>query len=125
MSKPVSSVSSAISIRISNELLETVKEYAIANNLINNSGRPDKRGEPNLSQAFSQLAKVALGQSLIVSDSVSSNTSDDLRDTVKKLSDSVITLSDRLENMETAIANIKTSETTAPKKSKPLVSIAA
>jgi len=35
------------------------------------------------------------------------------------------TLLDRVEGLESAIANIKTSETTAPKKSKPLASIAA
>jgi hypothetical protein len=34
-------------------------------------------------------------------------------------------LLERVEGLESAIANIKTSETTAPKKSKPLISIAA
>lgn len=121
MSKPTSTISSAVSIRVSNELLEAVREYAIAHNLINQSGRPDKRGEPNLSQAFSELAKIGLGQKSEVSDSVSNPANDDLRDTVKKLCDSVSTLSDRLSNLETAIAtgkNNDSSEATAsPKKS--------
>jgi len=71
MSKPTSTISSAVSIRVSNELLDAVREYAIAHNLINQSGRPDKRGEPNLSQAFSELVKIGLGQEVTVSDSVS------------------------------------------------------
>jgi hypothetical protein len=121
MSKPTSTISSAVSIRVSNELLDAVREYAIAHNLINQSGRPDKRGEPNLSQAFSELAKIGLGQEVTVSDSVSNTANDDLRDTVKKLCDSVSILSDRLSNLETAIAtgkNDDSSEATAsPKKS--------
>jgi hypothetical protein len=104
MSKPTSTISSAISIRVSNELLDFVREYAISHNLINNSGRPDKRGEPNLSQAFSELVRLGLGQEITVSDSVSNPTNDDLRDTVKNLSDSVSILSDKLGNLETAIA---------------------
>lgn len=121
MSKPTSTISSAVSIRVSNELLDAVREYAIAHNLINQSGRPDKRGEPNLSQAFSELAKIGLGQEVTVSDSVSNTANNDLRDTVKKLCDSVSALSDRLSNLETAIAtgkNDDSSEATAsPKKS--------
>ena len=119
MSKPTSTISSAVSIRVSNELLDAVREYAIANNLINQSGRPDKRGEPNLSQAFSELAKIGLGQEVTVSDSVSNTTNDDLRDTVKKLCDSVSLLFDRLSNLETAIATDKnddSSEATASLK---------
>ena len=121
MSKPTSTISRAVSIRVSNELLEAVREYAIAHNLINQSGRPDKRGEPNLSQAFSELAKIALGQEVTVSDSVSNTANEDLRDTVKKLCDSVSTLSDRLSNLETAIATGKNDDsseaTVSPKKS--------
>lgn len=123
MSKPTSTISSAVSIRVSNTLLDSVREYAIAHNLINNSGRPDKRGEPNLSQAFSELVRLGLGQGITVSDSVSNPTNDDLRDTVKNLSDSVSILSDKLGNLETAIAPLLArlevletvrSETTAP-----------
>jgi ABC-type transporter Mla subunit MlaD len=114
MSKPTSGISSAVSIRISNELLEAVKGYAIANNIINTSGRNDDRGKPNLSQAFSELVSVALGLNT-VSDSVSSSDNSDLRDTVKKLSDTVLTLSDRLASVENAIATF-TSEATAPAK---------
>lgn len=126
MSKPTSTISSAVSIRVSNDLLDSIREYAIAHNLINNSGRPDKRGEPNLSQAFSELARLGLGQDITVSDSVSNSANDDLRDTVKNLSDSVSILSDKLGNLETAIApllarlkaletNLST-EATAPRK---------
>jgi hypothetical protein len=126
MSKPTSTISSAVSIRVSNELLDAVREYAIAHNLINQSGRPDKRGEPNLSQAFSELAKIGLGQEVTVSDSVSNTANDDLRDTVKKLCDSVSLLSDRLSNLENAIAtgkNDDASEAAAPAK-KPLMQLA-
>ena len=114
MSKPTSGISSAVSIRISNELLEAVKGYAIANKIINTSGRNDDRGKPNLSQAFSELVSVALGLN-IVSDSVSSPDNDDLRDSVKKLYDTVLTLSDRLASVENAIAT-STSEATSPEK---------
>jgi len=114
MSKPTSGISSAVSIRISNELLEAIKEYAIAHNIINTSGRNDDRGKPNLSQAFSELVSVALGLNT-VSDSVISPDNNDLRDTVKKLSDTVLTLSDRLASVENAIAT-STSEATASAK---------
>jgi hypothetical protein len=117
MSKPTSTISSAVSIRVSNELLDAVREYAIAHSLINQSGRPDKRGEPNLSQAFSELAKISLGQPVTVSDSVSNTDNDDLKDTVKKLCDSVSTLSDRLATIENAIATSTSEVTVRPKKS--------
>lgn len=117
MSKPTSSISSAISIRVSNELLDAVREYAIAHNLINQSGRPDKRGEPNLSQAFSELTKIALGQEVTVSDSVSDTANEDLSDTIKKLCDSVSLLSDRLSNLEIAIATSPSEAVASPKKS--------
>ena len=117
MSKPTSSISSAISIRVSNELLDAVREYAISRNLINQSGRPDKRGEPNLSQAFSELTKIALGQEVTVSDSVSNTANEDLSDTIKKLCDSVSLLSDRLSNLEIAIATSPSEATASPKKS--------
>lgn len=103
MSKPTSTISSAVSIRISNDLLDSIREYAIAHNLINNSGRPDKRGEPNLSQAFSELVRLGLGQEITVSDSVINPTNNDLRDTVTKLSDSVLILSDKLEESESSL----------------------
>ena len=103
MSKPTSTISSAVSIRVSNDLLDSIREYAIAHNLINNSGRPDKRGEPNLSQAFSELVRLGLGQDITVSDSVSNPVDNDLRDTVTKLSDSVSILSDKLEERESRL----------------------
>ena len=103
MSKPTSTISSAVSIRVSNDLLDSIREYAIAHNLINNSGRPDKRGEPNLSQAFSELVRLGLGQEITVSDSVSNPANNDLRDTVTKLSDSVSILSDKLEERESRL----------------------
>jgi|GEM_PF-1121088 len=103
MSKPTSTISSAVSIRISNDLLDSIREYAIAHNLINNSGRPDKRGEPNLSQAFSELVRLGLGQEITVSDSVSNPANNDLRNTVTKLSDSVSILSDKLKERESRL----------------------
>jgi hypothetical protein len=103
MSKPTSTISSAVSIRVSNDLLDSIREYAIAHNLINNSGRPDKRGEPNLSQAFSELVRLGLGQDITVSDSVSNAVNNDLRDTVTKLSDSVSILSDKLEERDSRL----------------------
>ena len=131
MSKPTSTISSAVSIRVSNTLLDSVREYAIAHNLINNSGRPDKRGEPNLSQAFSELVRLGLGQEITVSDSVSNSTNDNLRNTVDNLSDSTVTLSDRLSNLEAITSTIAPllariealentrSETVAPAKKAP------
>ena len=106
MSKPSSTISSAVSIRVSNELLDAVREYAISHNLINNSGRPDKRGEPNLSQAFSELVRLGLGQEITVSDSASNPPNDDLKDTVKKLSDSVSILSDKIEERENHLKDV-------------------
>ena len=106
MSKPTSTISSAVSIRVSNTLLDSVREYAIAHNLINNSGRPDKRGEPNLSQAFSELVRLGLGLEITVSDSASNPPNDDLKDTVKKLSDSVSILSDKIEERENHLKDV-------------------
>ncbi|MBW4521035.1 MAG: TetR/AcrR family transcriptional regulator [Scytolyngbya sp. HA4215-MV1] len=76
MGKPTSSLTTAISIRIPNELLDAVADYAESQGLINQSGRLDKRGQPNLSAAVSDLLKQALEQSDSnagkLSDSVSS-----------------------------------------------------
>jgi len=63
-------------------------------------------------------------------DSIVDTSVDNLYTLVDKAVDSAVdnriqTLLDRVESLESAIANIKTSETTAPKKSKPLASIAA
>ena len=60
MGKPTSAVSTAISIRIPNDLLDRVAEYAQSQGLINESGRQDKRGQPNLSAAVTDLLKQAL-----------------------------------------------------------------
>jgi len=59
-------------------------------------------------------------------DSVVDKSVDNLYTLVDNAVDNRIqTLLERVESLETAIANIKTSETISPKKSKPLVSIAA
>jgi len=59
-------------------------------------------------------------------DSVVDKSVDNLYTLVDNAVDNRIqTLLERVESLESAIANIKTSETTAPKKSKPLASIAA
>jgi len=63
MGKPTSSLTTAISIRIPNDLLDAVANHASAQGLINESGRLDKRGQPNLSAAVSTLLKQALDQS--------------------------------------------------------------
>jgi TetR/AcrR family transcriptional repressor of nem operon len=63
MGKPTSSLTTAISIRIPNDLLDAVANHASAQGLINESGRLDKRGQPNLSAAVSNLLKQALDQS--------------------------------------------------------------
>jgi AcrR family transcriptional regulator len=63
MGKPISSLTTAITIRLPNELLESIGSYAEAQGLINQSGRFDKRGQPNLSAAVSTLLKQALEQS--------------------------------------------------------------
>ncbi len=62
MGKPTSSLTTALSIRIPNELLDAVADYAASQGLINQSGRLDKRGQPNLSAAVSNLLKQALEQ---------------------------------------------------------------
>jgi TetR/AcrR family transcriptional regulator, transcriptional repressor for nem operon len=63
MGKPTSALTTAISIRIPNDLLNAVAEHALSNGLLNESGRLDKRGQPNLSAAMSNLLKQALEQS--------------------------------------------------------------
>ncbi len=63
MGKPTSSVTTAVSVRIPNDLLRAVTEYALSHSLINESGRMDKRGQPNLSAAIADLLQSALGLS--------------------------------------------------------------
>ncbi|MBV8882738.1 MAG: TetR/AcrR family transcriptional regulator [Chroococcidiopsidaceae cyanobacterium CP_BM_RX_35] len=60
MGKPISSVTTAISIRIPNDLLQAVSDYALTQGFINQSGRLDKRGQPNLSAVIATLLKSAL-----------------------------------------------------------------
>jgi TetR/AcrR family transcriptional regulator, transcriptional repressor for nem operon len=90
MGKPTSAVSTAISIRIPNDLLDRVAEYAHSQGLINESGRQDKRGQPNLSAAVTNLLK----QALEPSEPKTSLTS--------KLSDSVSSDRDRLLEVDLA-----------------------
>ncbi len=82
MGKPISSLTTAITIRLPNELLESIGSYAEAKGLINQSGRLDKRGQPNLSAAVSTLLKQALEQA-----------EQPITPVPDKLSDSVIFLS--------------------------------
>lgn len=96
MSKPTSSVSTAISIRIDNELLQAVVDYAQNRGLINESGRMDKRGQANLSAAISDLIRHGLERSPIVAS----------QESPQGLSDSVINLrqwESRLKALETAM----------------------
>ena len=60
MGKPNSSVTTAVSVRIPNDLLRAVTEYALSHGFINESGRMDKRGQPNLSAAIADLLQSAL-----------------------------------------------------------------
>ena len=81
MGKPTSSLTTAISIRIPNDLLNAVAEYALSQGVINESGRLDKRGQPNLSAAVSNLLRQALNQS----EPVTSPTPEQLSDSVSFL----------------------------------------
>ena len=63
MGKPTSSLTTAVSIRIPNDLLDAVTEHALSQGFINEAGRLDKRGQPNLSAAVSDLLKQALARS--------------------------------------------------------------
>jgi TetR/AcrR family transcriptional regulator, transcriptional repressor for nem operon len=76
MSKPTSSVSTAISIRIDNDLLQAVIDRAISQGSINKSGRMDKRGKPNLSVAISDLLKLGLDRAQPMSNPRSAQLSD-------------------------------------------------
>jgi TetR/AcrR family transcriptional regulator, transcriptional repressor for nem operon len=78
MGKPTSALTTAISIRIPNNLLHAVAEHALSKGLINESGRLDKRGQPNLSAAVSHLLKQALDQS----GQVTSASAEELSDSV-------------------------------------------
>ena len=91
MGKPTSALSTAISIRIPNDLLDAVAEYALSQRLINESGRLDKRGQPNLSAAVANLLKQALDQAGQVTER-----------SVEKLSDSVSTVQSQPLKIELA-----------------------
>ncbi len=96
MSKPTSSVSTAISIRIENDLLQAVVDYAQDRGLINDSGRMDKRGQANLSAAISDLIRQGLARSPIAPS----------QESPQELSDSVINSKQwesRLKALETAM----------------------
>ena len=82
MGKPTSALSTAISIRIPNDLRDAVAEYALSRGFINESGRLDKRGQPNLSAAVANLLKQALKQ-------VGQETSPPVEEPIEELSDSV------------------------------------
>jgi TetR/AcrR family transcriptional regulator, transcriptional repressor for nem operon len=108
MSKPTSSVSTAISIRIDNDLLQAVIDRAISQGSINTSGRMDKRGKPNLSAAISDLLKLGLEQahpqSVQLSDSVSNFSAQDwdakIADMEKAIIDRVCeTISQQLQGL--------------------------
>ena len=72
MGKPSSSVSTAVSVRIPNDLLRTVTAYALSHGFLNEAGRLDKRGQPNLSAAVAALLKAGLERSDELSDSQAS-----------------------------------------------------
>ena len=62
MSKPTSSLTSAITIRIPNDLLDAIVNHAMSQGFFNETGRMDKRGQPNLSATVTNLLKQALDQ---------------------------------------------------------------
>ncbi len=96
MGKPTSSLTTAISIRIPNDLLNAVAQYALSQGLINESGRQDKRGQPNLSAAVSDLLKQALNWSEPatyldkLSDSVSFNQNQNLELKIQALENTLV-----------------------------------
>jgi len=119
--KATSSVSTAITVRLPNDLLEAIEAYGKDNGLLNSQGAVDKRNEVNKSLAIAELIRKALDMPTL-SDSVVVTPSDDLRDTVKKLGEAVTTLYDRVISLENAIAtgkNDNTSEATAPENFTP------
>lgn len=59
MSKPTSSLSTAISIRLPNDLLAIINEWALERGFVNTVGRSDKRGQPNLTAAITDLLRQA------------------------------------------------------------------
>ncbi|MDX2244909.1 MAG: TetR family transcriptional regulator [Leptolyngbyaceae cyanobacterium bins.302] len=60
MSKPTSTLSTAISIRLPNDLLQSISELALERGFVNISGRSDKRGHPNLSAVITDLLRQAV-----------------------------------------------------------------
>ncbi|MBD2463788.1 TetR/AcrR family transcriptional regulator [Oscillatoria sp. FACHB-1407] len=57
MGKPTSSLSTAISIRLPNDLLQAINDLALERGFVNTSGRSDKRGQPNLSAVITDLLR--------------------------------------------------------------------
>lgn len=60
MGKPTSSLSTAISIRLPNDLLQAINNLALERGFVNTSGRSDKRGQPNLSAVITDLLRQAV-----------------------------------------------------------------
>lgn len=61
MGKPVSSISDTLSVRLPKELIVAIGQYAIANGILNDEGRTDRRGTPNYSRTIIELCQSALG----------------------------------------------------------------
>jgi TetR/AcrR family transcriptional regulator, transcriptional repressor for nem operon len=107
MGKPTSALTTAISVRIPNDLLDAVAEHALSNGLLNESGRLDKRGQPNLSAAVSNLLKQALEQSK----PVTSPTAGELSNSVSSLQNKPLEIkltaivSDQLGAIESRLVN--------------------
>jgi AcrR family transcriptional regulator len=60
MGKSTSSISTAISIRLPNDLLQLISDLALERGFVNTSGRSDKRGQPNLSAAITDLLRQSI-----------------------------------------------------------------
>jgi AcrR family transcriptional regulator/metal-responsive CopG/Arc/MetJ family transcriptional regulator len=99
MNKPTSSLSTAISIRLPNDLLQSINELALERGFVNTSGRSDKRGQPNLSAVITDLLRQAI-------EDASQRSPNQLSDSVIESLEPVVNhLSNRLtEQLKTAIA---------------------
>jgi len=67
--KPISDISTALSIRLPNSICEQIRGFAERENIINATGRMDKRGEINMSQAIAISLDRFYNGSVVQSDS--------------------------------------------------------
>jgi len=98
--KPISDISTALSIRLPNAVCEMIREYAEQENIINATGRMDKRGEVNMSQAISTIVNAFFNGSVVQSDNLI--VSHTIRQDISSLVETQVKeLADRLNKLET------------------------